>query len=263
MHRVDYDRVAPLYDEPARDHVADPNLISFLETRDRPATSTIRILDVGCGTGKQLAANHRAFPDMAMVGVDRFQGMLRIARSRCPGVAWLQADGASLPLSSGTFDYVTSQFAYPHVRRTEQLVRETFRALRPGGRFVMTNIDPWSMPGWLIYRYFPEAFDLDRQDFVEVDRFVATMRNAGFQDIEARRDDLSKAERLAEFLSFARDRHRASQLLAIPDEAYAGGIRRLEEALDAARDEDLVVRSEFTLVTIAGTSLGELRRPPR
>jgi SAM-dependent methyltransferase len=57
MYRVNYDDVAPLYDEPARDHVADPNLISFVNTRSDLPRSTIRILDIGCGTGKQLAAN--------------------------------------------------------------------------------------------------------------------------------------------------------------------------------------------------------------
>lgn len=252
MHRVDYDEVAQFYDEPARDHVADPHLISFVESRNHLATSTIRILDVGCGTGKQLAANHRVFPDMAMVGLDRFHGMLRIARRRCPEVAWLQADGADLPLSSGAFHYVTSQFAYPHVRRTEQLVREVLRTLRPDGRFVMTNIDPWSMTGWLIYQYFPEALDLDRRDFVQVERFVAMMRDVGFQDVEVKRDDLSKGESLGEFSSFARNRHRASQLMAISDNAYAAGIRRLDAAVEGARDLDLVVRSEFMLVTIAG-----------
>ena len=56
--------------------------------------------------------------------------------------------------------------SYRAVRRPEAFVREVFRTLKPGGRFAMTHIDPWAMPGWFVYRYFPEAFDLDRQDFV-------------------------------------------------------------------------------------------------
>ena len=77
--RVDYDAVAPLYDEPERDHDVDPDFVGFLDARGASVTSTLRILDVGCGTGSQLAANRRRFPDMVMVGVDRFAGMLRIA----------------------------------------------------------------------------------------------------------------------------------------------------------------------------------------
>jgi SAM-dependent methyltransferase len=249
MHRVDYDRVAALYDEPARDHHVDANLLAFLEGRNLTA-SEVRILDVGCGTGKQLAANRRRVPGLA-VGVDRFAGMLRIAHQRSPGSFWLQADGARLPLLPGVFHYATCQFAYPHIGDIDNLLREIFRVLRSCGRFVMTNIDPWSMPKWLIYQYFPKALELDRQDFVQVEQFATLMRNAGFRDIQIGRDDLSRPEELDDFLAFASARHRASQLMAIPDADYEAGIRRIRETLSAS-GRATVLKSEFVLVTIAG-----------
>ena len=251
MHRIDYDDVAQLYDEPGRDHVVDPNLLAFLASGDA-SRSTVRILDVGCGTGRQLAVNRQRFPRILMVGLDRFAGMLRIARRRCPEVLWVQADGASLPVSSSVFDYITSQFSYPHVRNTGHLLREICRTLQPGGRFVMTNIDPWSMPEWIIYRYFPEAFALDQQDFVPVDQFVSLMQEAGFQDIRVVRDDLTRQESVGSFLEFATKRHRASQLMAISDDAYTAGLRRVRGALADGRDQEVFVRSEFVLVTIIG-----------
>ena len=251
MHRIDYDRVAQLYDEPERDHVVDSNLLAFLAS-SAESRSTFRILDIGCGTGKQLAVNRQRFPHILMVGLDRFAGMLRIARRRCPDVLWVQGDGASLPLSSVAFDYITSQFAYPHVRNTGQLLRELCRTLKPGGRFVMTNIDPWSMPEWIIYRYFPEAFALDQQDFVPVDQFVSLMHEAGFQDVRVARDELTRQESVGTFLEFATTRHRASQLMAISDEAYTAGLRRVRAALAEGRDQEVFVRSEFVLVTIVG-----------
>jgi len=93
---------------------------------------------------------------------------------------------------------------------------------------------------------------LDRQDFLQVEQFVALMRGVGFQDVEVMRDDLSRQESVTEFLNFAAKRHRASQLMAISDDAYAAGIRRVQDALATDRDRDLVVRSEFVLVTIVG-----------
>jgi ubiquinone/menaquinone biosynthesis C-methylase UbiE len=250
MHRVDYDRIAHLYDEPFRDHVVDPHLIEFLESVDDETAARLRVLDVGCGTGLQIAANRQRMPDVDFVGVDRFQAMLRIARARCPDAWWLQGDGAALPLGPQTCHYATSQFAYPHVRNPPALIADVFRVLRPGGRFVMTNIDPWSMPGWSIYRYFPEALALDRQDFVPVETFVTLLEGAGFQGVRVTRHDLSRRERVDDFLAFASKRHRASQLLAIPDAAYAAGLERLRKAVHEAAGDEPIVESTFVLVTI-------------
>jgi SAM-dependent methyltransferase len=250
VHRVDYDRIAHLYDEPYRDHVVDPNLLDFLGAADDETAAALRVLDVGCGTGRQLAANRQRMRDIVLIGVDRFQAMLGIARARCPEAHWLQGDGAALPLASRTCHYATSQFAYPHVRNTPGLIAELFRVLRPGGRFVMTNIDPWSMPGWSIYRYFPEALALDRQDFVPVDTFLALLHDAGFRDARATPHNRSAVERVDDFLAFASQRHRASQLMAISDAAYAAGLQRLRTAADEAPDEERTFESEFVLVTI-------------
>jgi len=248
MKRTDYDKIAHLYDERARDHVADEALLDFLSTRGSFRQSTPCVLDVGCGAGKQLAANHERLSGVAFVGIDRFQGMLRIARQRCPEIAWIQADGASLPLVSQACDYATSQFSYPHVRNTAGLLNEIFRVLRPGGRFVMTNIDPWSMTNWAIYRYFPEALALDCQDFLPVGQFLDLMRAVGFQGVSARQEERSSWRDAEEFLAFASDRHRASQLMAISNEAYTAGLQRL------IRDTQLRSNfiSQFVLVTITG-----------
>lgn len=51
----------------------------------------------------------------------------------------------------------------------------------------MTNIDPWSMTGWAIYRYFPKAWTLDRLDYLPVDQLVELMRDTGFRDVSASR----------------------------------------------------------------------------
>ena len=68
--RVDYDRIAHLYDEPLRDFTADPNLAKYLLEHPQSSVSELVVLDMGCGTGKQLAANREKYPDTAMVGLD-------------------------------------------------------------------------------------------------------------------------------------------------------------------------------------------------
>jgi ubiquinone/menaquinone biosynthesis C-methylase UbiE len=41
-----------------------------------------------------------------------------------------------------TYPYITNQFSYPHVLDKPGMILETYCVLKPGGRFVMTNIDP-------------------------------------------------------------------------------------------------------------------------
>jgi ubiquinone/menaquinone biosynthesis C-methylase UbiE len=57
--RVDYDAVAPLlYDRQRyRNKEADRHLMAFVQHRDFMLTSTLAVLDIGCGTGSQLVAN--------------------------------------------------------------------------------------------------------------------------------------------------------------------------------------------------------------
>jgi SAM-dependent methyltransferase len=251
MPRIDYDEIAHLYDEPSRDHTVDSNLLTFLKERGTVVGVGVRIIDIGCGTGKQLAADHAESPGASFVGIDRFRAMLRIGQKRCSSAAWIQGDGAALPLASGSVDYATSQFSYPHVRRTPELLLDVFRILKSGGRFVMTNIDPWAMPGWMVYRYFPEAQDLDYRDFLPTERFVALMGDIGFEHVRVSHTDLSRDEPLDEFLTFVSGRHRASQLMAISDAAYYRGVQRVQETV-ANAGVPQVERSEFLLVTILG-----------
>ena len=199
MTRLDYDELAERYDEPSRDHVVDSILVEFSNTRPTTRDFDLRVLDIGCGTGKQLTADRRRFPQMTLVGIDRSWGMLQVARRRAPNVNWLQGDGATLPLDSGSFDYVTNQFSYPHIGRTGEFVQEVFRVLKPQGRFVMTNIDPWAMQDWFVYQFFPEAFTLDQRDFMQVSEFERYLREAGFVSISVEREDLTTEEDLADF----------------------------------------------------------------
>ena len=251
MKRVNYDEIADKYDEPSRDHGVDANLIAFLRVRSPTVTSRVRLLDVGCGTGKQIQANRAAFPGAAIVGTDLSIGMLRIARGRCRDVPWVQGDGSNLPFRHDAFDYVSNQFSYPHMQEKERFIAEVLRVLRPGGRFVMTNVDPWSMDGWILYRFFPEARELDHRDFMTAEEFCDAMRSAGFAYIETRREHRRTRERLGEYLAYASERHRTSHFMAMSDAEYRAGLGRVERAVAAAHPED-TVPSETCLLTIRG-----------
>jgi len=184
---------------------------------------------------------------MRLTGVDFSAGMLRIAKARDASVQWIQGDAQALPLASGAFDYATNQFSYPHIPDKAAFAAEVFRVLRPGGRFVLTNIDPWAMTAWPLYRYFPEAFALDERDFLPVARLTALLADTGFERVTSTSVDRPQPTDPETLLASASQRHSASQLMAIPDTAYEAGLQRIRD--DVARGVRRV-DSSFVVVTI-------------
>ena len=246
--RVNYDDIAHLYDDRRRDHGPDERLGAYLSERALQP-SDARVLDIGCGTGKQLAANLERWREAPMIGVDRSAGMLRIARARSAAIRWIRADAAALPLPAATIDYATNQFSYPHIQDKRGFVAEVFRVLRRGGRFVLTNIDPWAMEEWVIYKYFPQARALDERDFLPRAALARRLGDAGFTRINVSAIDRSEPQRLGAFLASAEQRHSASQLIAISDADYEAGLRRLRK--DVARSgTDATIPSQFVVLTI-------------
>lgn len=249
--RVNYDRIAHIYDEPARDHAPDPGLSEYLLEHPQPRRSDHRILNMGCGTGKRFTANRKIYPNLAMTGMDIFHGMLKQARKRCNIVHWVQGDSSATPFCESAFDYATNQFSYSHVLDKNRLFGEVFRILKRGGRYIMTHIDPWSMPDWLVYRYFPAAQQRDFKDFLTADSFVDRMLGAGFANILVKRTFRSEKLSLGEFLNYVSQRHRASQLMVISDQSYNEGVRALREEIKQL-GESWCLESQLCLITISG-----------
>jgi len=64
-----------------------------------------------------------------LVGVDKSLGMLQQAQPKAPGIAWVRADGSVMPFQSDSFDFLTCQFAFHHLRGKAGMLREAFRVL--------------------------------------------------------------------------------------------------------------------------------------
>jgi ubiquinone/menaquinone biosynthesis C-methylase UbiE len=228
--RADYDTIAHLYDSgPGRVRSVDPELLAFVD--QRASSEALSLLDIACGTGNQLVANRTAVPDARMVGVDRSSGMLRQACRKSPAVAWVQADAAALPFPAQSFDFISCQFAFHHFQAKAGMLREAFRVLRPGGRFVLRNLCPQESSDWLYYEYFPEAQLADLQDFWPPAAVIAVMEGIGFTTVTLEHEHLHFEQELREWIEIVRRRNTCSQLLAITEVAYDAGLRRLEREL--------------------------------
>lgn len=136
--RDGYDLWASTYDQ-------DPNPVISLDKRHtipflnpRPGE---RILDAGCGTGRNFQAMIDA--NSNPVGIDFSKGMLGVAKRKYPRAAVAVADlDHPLPLKHGSLDAALCALVGEHLKNLPGLFRESFKSLRPGGRFVFSVYHP-------------------------------------------------------------------------------------------------------------------------
>jgi ubiquinone/menaquinone biosynthesis C-methylase UbiE len=104
----------------------------------------LRLLDVGCGTGRFLDFAKQKWPRLPALGVDMSEAYVGEARRHLKRWGWtdcLVGKGEALPLPDASQDAVTSIFMFhelpPQVRRA--VFAEMARVLKRGGRLVLLD----------------------------------------------------------------------------------------------------------------------------
>lgn len=150
-----------------------------------------RILDVGCGPGFLSAELHEEVgPAGSVVGIDSSPAMLALAAQRCDrlgNVTLHPGDAISLPVPDASFDGAVCVQVLEYVADTLAALRELYRALRPGGRVVVWDVD-WATVSWQSNDPVRMARVLGAWDehltHPSLPRVLApAMRSAGFQDV--------------------------------------------------------------------------------
>lgn len=156
------------------------------------AASGERILDVGCGPGFYCAELlEEVAPDGSVVGLDSSAPMLALAARRCEAhgnVEFREGDATLLPVEDASFDAALCVQVLEYVPDLPAGLAELYRALRPGARVVVWDVD-WATVSW-------HSADLDRMTRVlqawdehlahpSLPRTLApAMRSVGFEQVE-------------------------------------------------------------------------------
>lgn len=111
-----------------------------------------RVLDLGCGTGRNLPLLP---PGSVAIGLDPSWSSLQRARRRAPGVRLVAGSAEALPFRAGSFDTVLSGFVFCSVPDARRGLLEARRVLAAGGRLRMLehvrSTEPWKarLQDWL------------------------------------------------------------------------------------------------------------------
>ncbi len=116
-----------------------PTYLVFLDILRRSRKTKASVLDLGCGTGRNISYVREALKNdkWEFFGVDYSLACISYAKNQYKKqrVKFVQHDGAELPYPNGSFDYLVSSHVMEHIKEKDQplYLKEIARVLRPGG----------------------------------------------------------------------------------------------------------------------------------
>ncbi len=211
-----------------------------------------RVLDAGCGPGFYVSELiEQVGPEGSVTGVDGSPQMLAVAAKRnegAPNARFAEGDLTRLPVEDGSFDRALSVQVLEYVPDTDAALRELHRALRPGGRALVWDVDwttvSWHSPGSDRTERVLRAWD-DHLAHPALPRVLAArMRAAGFEDVHVEGHAFATAE-------LSPDAYGVATIPVI--EKYVAGHQEIgpeEAAAWAAEQRELGERGEFFFACI-------------
>jgi ubiquinone/menaquinone biosynthesis C-methylase UbiE len=139
-----------------------PQLHEVFAGRDQ---RKLKVIDIGCGTGRFIDALKQVWPKLPVLGIDMSEAYVKHARRRLQRWSRVHlsvANAESLPVADESQDALINIFLFhelpPRIRRV--VFRECARVLKPGGRLVLVDsLQRGDRPeyDWLL-ELFPQSY---------------------------------------------------------------------------------------------------------
>jgi ubiquinone/menaquinone biosynthesis C-methylase UbiE len=132
-------------------HRDDHDEMGWALAKGVPKKDYKRILDMGCGVGKSTFPYGDLYPEAEVVGIDYAASMVkyahRLAEQRGKKITFSQRNAESTGYEDESFDLVVAIWLFHEIPRKamDNVVREAYRLLRPGGYFAIMESPPYKV----------------------------------------------------------------------------------------------------------------------
>ncbi len=118
----------------------------------------MRVVDLGCGSGRLACALHAA-EDISYLGIDIVQVLLDYAKSMAPKYEFVMHRGLSIPQPDRSADIVCAFSLFTHLLHAESYIylEECVRILRPGGWIVFSFLEFAEPSHWSVFAHTRQA----------------------------------------------------------------------------------------------------------
>ncbi|KAK9065293.1 hypothetical protein SSX86_016676 [Deinandra increscens subsp. villosa] len=174
------------------------NWLNAIEQHHQQYSGNLKIrdiLDIGCSVGVSTRFLADKFPSAKLTGLDLSPYFLAVAKykekkshQRSNSFQWIHANGECTGLDSQSFDIVSVSYVLHECPATAtiNLVNESFRLLRPGGTFVVTDNSPKSRK---LQELSPVLFTLMKSTEPFLDEYYLldlekVVKDAGFVNVQ-------------------------------------------------------------------------------
>lgn len=175
------------------DEEADLGLGCGLPTQYALIREGDTVIDLGSGAGNDcFVARHECGATGKVIGIDFTEAMISRARINAEklgynNVEFRYGDIENMPLSDAVADVIVSNCVLNLVPDKQQVIREIFRVLKPGGHFSISDV--------VLVGDLPEALQKDAEMYagcvsgaIQKGQYLGYIRETGFENITIQKE---------------------------------------------------------------------------
>jgi ubiquinone/menaquinone biosynthesis C-methylase UbiE len=223
-----------------------------------PLAGARDVIDVGCGAGALLPLIQARAPGAVVLGVDRSEGMLELARRKHPGPL-AQMDAQALELPDQGFDVAVLAFMLFHLPSPQRCLEEVHRVLRGDGAIgIVTWADEHPPPANKIWdeelsAAGAQAIELPAVDSLDAtntpDKLRALLEAAGFRGEAIDEEPVAHVWPPQDHFQWHLMSTSRVRLESLDDDRRRDCLSRVENRLAQLGPEDYAFRADVLIAT--------------